>query len=101
MLNWFDVEQKQGCYSILDKIGDILKNTQAAQQLKILLDKVKAVGGNFAGFKMTDDMMKMMEGFTVLRFTTLMGAAGVEVTKEQLLDLNQRLCAVEKSAAAD
>ncbi len=96
VLNWFDVTEVKGHFSIKDKIGDILKNEQAAEQLRKLLDKVSSIGGSFAGFKMTDDMMKMMEGFTVLRFTTLMSTAGVEVSKEQLLELNEQLCEIGK-----
>ena len=36
-------------------------------------------------------MMKMLGSFTVLRLTTLLSAAEVKVTKEQLLDLNSKL----------
>ena len=37
----------------------------------------------------------MMGSFTVLRLTSLLGAGHVEVTKEQLLDLNEQLNKVE------
>ena len=46
-----------------------------------------------------DNMMTMMGSFTILRLTSLLGAGHVEVTKEQLLDLNEKLnkvaCPVE------
>ena len=41
-------------------------------------------------------MMEMMGSFTILRMTSLLGAGNVEVTKEQLLDLNEKLNKVEK-----
>lgn len=43
-----------------------------------------------------DKMLKMLGSFTVLRLTSLLGAGHVEVTKEQLLDLNEKLNKVEK-----
>ena len=42
------------------------------------------------------DMMKMMNGFTVLRLTGLMGAMDVRFTKEQLLEMNERLNQIKK-----
>ena len=44
-----------------------------------------------------DSMMTMLGSFTVLRLTSLMGAAQVQLTKEQLLDLNSQLNQVEKA----
>ena len=40
-------------------------------------------------------MMTMMGSFTILRLSSLLGAGQVEVTKEQLLDLNAKLNKVE------
>ena len=42
-----------------------------------------------------DSLITMMGSFTVLRLTTLLGAGHVEVTKEQLLDLNDKLNKIE------
>ena len=39
-------------------------------------------------------MMTMLGSFTVLRLTSLMGAANTTLTKEQLLDINAKLNAV-------
>ena len=39
-------------------------------------------GGQVAGFEMTEAMAQMMNGFTVLRLTSLMGAGGVKLTRE-------------------
>ena len=40
-------------------------------------------------------IVDMMGSFTILRLTSLLGAGHVEVTKEQLLDLNEQLNKVE------
>jgi len=37
----------------------------------------------------------MMGSFTIIRLTSLLGAGNVEVTKEQLLELNDKLNKVE------
>ena len=52
--------------------------------------------GKVAGFEVSDGMMKMMEGFTLIRMANLMGTAGVTVTKEQLLGLNAQLNQIKK-----
>ena len=41
-------------------------------------------------------MMQMMGSFTVIRLTSLMGAANVTFTKEQLLGLNAMLNQIKK-----
>ena len=59
-------------------------------------DKDSEEGASFAGFKPTAEMLQMLNGFTVLRLTSLMGTAGVKMTKEQLLDLNAKLNKIKK-----
>ena len=54
------------------------------------------IGGKAAGFEMNEGMMQMMGGFTVIRLTSLMGTAGVKLTKEDLLDLNAKLNKIKK-----
>ena len=48
------------------------------------------------GFELGEGMMQMMGGFTVIRLTSLMGAANVHFTKEELLDLNAKLNKIKK-----
>jgi hypothetical protein len=43
------------------------------------------------GFEMTDGMMQMMGGFTLLRLTGMLGMMNISFTKEELLDLNEKL----------
>ena len=45
---------------------------------------------------MSEGMKQMMGGFTVIRLTSLMGAADIHFTKEELLDLNAKLNKIKK-----
>ena len=94
VLNWFDVTEVEGCFSLNDKIGDILRTEAGRTLLEGLMHAVK--GSKSAGFEMTEEMMQMMNGFTVLRLTSLMGAMDVKFTKEQLLEMNEKLNRIRK-----
>ena len=94
VLNWFDVTQREGYFSLNDKLGDILKNEKGRALLEGMMRAMR--GQKTAGFEMTDAMMQMMNGFTVLRLTSLMGAMEVKFTKEELLALNERLNQIKK-----
>ena len=95
VLNWFDVTAPKGCFSLNDKVGDILAVPAGRAVLEGTLHSLTS-GGQVAGFEMTEAMAQMMNGFTVLRLTSLMGAGGVKLTKEELIALNARLNAVQK-----
>ncbi len=106
ILNWFDIDTPEGYFSLNDKLSDILATskgkhlfaTLAAKMMKAL-DRDKGDGekkGGFAGFEMNEGMMQMMGGFTVLRLTSLIGTAGINFTKEELLDLNAKLNKIKK-----
>ncbi len=98
ILNWFDVTAPEGYFSLNDKLSDIVMNPQGAQLFKSLMGKIMTnmSSGDMAGFQLSEEMMKMLGGFTVLRMTSLMGTAGVEMTKEQLLALNEQLNQIKK-----
>ncbi len=106
ILNWFDIETPEGYFSLNDKLSDILATEQgrllfaslAAQMMKASShdkDDGNKKGG-FAGFEMSEGMMQMLGGFTVLRLTSLIGTAGINFTKEELLDLNAKLNKIKK-----
>ena len=48
------------------------------------------------GFELNEGMMEMMGGFTVLRLTSMLGMMNINMTKEQLLDLNAQLNKIKK-----
>ncbi len=99
VLNWFDIEAPEGYFSLNDKLSDIMATESGKMLFAGLMAKMMSGmsdGGGMAGFDVTPDMMQMMGGFTVLRLTSLMGAANVNLTKEQLLDLNAKLNSIKK-----
>ncbi|MEE0945813.1 MAG: glycoside hydrolase family 2 TIM barrel-domain containing protein [Acutalibacteraceae bacterium] len=98
ILNWFDITEVEGHFSLNDKIGDILGTLQGKMLFmgfaaKLMPKKGDKVAG---GFEMNDSMMSMLGGFTVLRLSGMIGTMGVNLTKEQLLDLNAKLNKIKK-----
>jgi len=106
ILNWFDIETPEGYFSLNDKLSDVLATEQGKLLFATLASKMmNALGsnkgdgekkGSFAGFEMNEGMMQMLGGFTVLRLTSLIGTAGINFTKEELLDLNAKLNKIKK-----
>ncbi len=103
VLNWFDVEAPEGRFSLNDKMGDILGSFRGKLWfLKLGLKIKKAMGGckgekkGAAGFELTPELMQMMNGFTVLRLTSMMGMMNVSFTKEELLKMNKQLNRIRK-----
>ena len=100
ILNWFDITEVEGYFSLNDKLSDIMANPQGQQLFAGMMKQMMASGGEGsmmgAGFEMTPALMQMMGGFTVVRLMSLMGAANVKVTKEQLLGLNAMLNKIKK-----
>ncbi len=99
ILNWFDITEVEGYYSLNDKLDDIMKSPAGValfgQMMQGIMGQMQ--GGKAMGFDVTPDMMKMMGGFTIVRLTSLMGAANVKITKEQLLALNAQLNKIPKA----
>ena len=95
ILNWFDVTEPEGYYSLNSKIEDIFKSEEGATVFKEVMVSAMGsmMGGNSEKFDMAP-MMKMLGSFTVLRLTSLLGATNVTLTKEQLLDMNEKLNAI-------
>ena len=56
-------------------------------------DKNQVTGG----MELTGDMMAMLGGFTILRLLNMAGGMmGIEMTKEQLLELNAKLNKIKR-----
>ena len=97
ILNWFDITEREGYFSLNDKLSDILAVPQGMEFFKQFASGLmKNTGGMAAGFEMNENMLSMLGGFTVIRMSTLMGTAGVELTKEQLLAMNAQLNQIKK-----
>ncbi len=102
ILNWFDITQPEGYFSLNDKIGDILATIKGKMLFMGLLakampkmnkDKKDKKDG---GFEMKPGMMQMIGGFTVVRLLSMAGVMGFNPTKEELLALNAQLNKIRK-----
>ena len=112
VLNWFDVVEVEGRFSINDKISDIMASKRGKMwfmgvglKIKKKMDAKKKGekegkksggfdvdlrGGNMGG------MMEMLGGFSVLRLSSMMGMMGVTFTKEELLKMHKQLTRIKK-----
>ncbi len=93
VLNWFDITERDGYFSLNDKVGDILATEDGKKLLSPMLSGSMVSGGEH---KPDDTMMRMLAGFTVLRLSGMLSVMGVELTKEQLLDMNAQLNTIKK-----
>ena len=93
ILNWFDITEVEGYLSINDKLSDIMATPEGMQIFGgVMAAMLPKQGDKVAGgFEMNDAMMQMMGGFTLLRLAGMIGTMGVNLTKEQLLDMNAKL----------
>jgi len=101
VLNWFDVTEKEGYLSLNDKMSDVLATVRgkllfAGMMAKMMPKGKKDEAPSAMGFELTEGMMQMLGGFTVLRLTSMLGMMNINMTKEQLLDLNAQLNKIKK-----
>ncbi len=97
ILNWFDVTAPEGYLSLNDRMDTIMATEGGKKIMMGLLGPaMSAMSGGGNADEMVDKMMGMMGSFTVLRLTSLLGAANMEFTKEQLLGLNAMLNQIAK-----
>ena len=107
VLNWFDVVEREGYFSINDRISDIMASPLGKLWFaRFGLKMKKAMGGGkggktqAAGFDIDmKEMMGMIGGFSVLRMASMAGMMGVSFTKEELLEFNRQLCKIKKPKA--
>ena len=99
ILNWFDVNAPEGYFSLNDKLSDIMA-VPAGRELFMQMFKQMTENASsesmMAGVDFGPELMQMMGSFTVLRMASMMGAAGIKPTKEQLLEFNGALNQIKK-----
>ncbi|MGN1317077.1 MAG: glycoside hydrolase family 2 TIM barrel-domain containing protein [Acutalibacteraceae bacterium] len=102
VLNWFDITEIDGYFSLNDKMSDVMASKEAMQLFMGLMANVmknhgdkSMMGGDMAQM-LTGPMAQMMGGFTLIRLANLMGAANLHFTKEELLQLNAALNRIKK-----
>jgi len=108
VINWFDITEPEGYFSINDKAGDVLKTFRGKLILLGVLKKAlggkKGKKGEKAGgmvdaktFKDNPDMMGFIYGFSIKRLLSMMGMAGATpLTKEEILAINKKLNKIKK-----
>ncbi len=94
VLNWFDVKAPEGYFSLNDEIGEIIKTVKGNLLFAGLFSKFSKKLDT--GMPMNDEMMKMLGGFSVLRFINTVGSMAEPVSKEELLALNEKLNKIKK-----
>ena len=102
VLNWFDITEREGYFSLNDKVGDIMATIQGKLLFASLLTKFMPKGKKgdspkAMGFELNDNMVKMVSGFTVIRLINMAsGMLNLNVGKEDLLELNAKLNKIKK-----
>ena len=111
VLNWFDITEIEGRFSLNDKLGEIIKTFRGkiwfAKLFLILAkkqsgpkdkskDKKGAKKKKKSGANMDSGVMNMISDFTVLRFTSMLGMRNIMFKKEELLKLNAQLNKIRK-----
>ncbi|MDO4490996.1 MAG: glycoside hydrolase family 2 TIM barrel-domain containing protein [Lachnospiraceae bacterium] len=106
VLNWFDITEIDGYFSLNDTIGDILTteegqcwfaelNTLMAAQMGQAQAESEGAGQNQA-VAMDEQTISMISNFTVLRFTGMLGMRNISFNKEELLAMNAKLNTIKK-----
>ena len=90
VINWFEITTKDGCFSINDKLGDVLANKEGESLLK------KNIFGKMDS--VNPEMKKLLYGMAIKRILSMAGtmAPGMKLSKEQVLQLNQQLNQIKK-----
>ena len=111
ILNWFDINEQEGYFSLNDKMGDIMATLRGKLWFAGMLlgmkkkmdagkkpskDGEKKQGGFSIDMKSISGFSQMLGSFTVLRLTSMMGMANVSFTKEELLKINEKLNKIRK-----
>lgn len=94
VLNWYDITEKEGYFSLNDTLGDILSTPQGKTLFVSLaaqkLPKIKNTP------VINDDVMQTISGFTVIRLASMMSVMNVCLPLEDLLALNKELNQIPK-----
>ncbi len=103
VLNWFDVVEREGYFSLNDKISDIMSTFRGKlwfMKFGLKMKKAMNKGGEKAkpaGFDIDmKEVMGMIGGFSVLRMSSMSGMMGLSFTKEELLEYNRQLSKIRK-----
>ena len=97
-----DITEIDGYFSLNDKMSDVMASEEGRQLFMGLMANAmknhgdKSMMGDMGAEMLSGPMMQMMGGFTMIRLAGLMGMAGVNFTREELLDLNKKLNKIKR-----
>lgn len=95
IVNWFDISERDGYFSINDTLSDISSVPEGKALIDGLMKNIQTTD-KAAGFEINEEMIKMMQSFTIARLANLMKTADVQITSEQLIELNKQLNKIKK-----
>ena len=100
VLNWFDITEVEGHFSINDKMSDLIANAQG-RELMMGLMKSAMEGQNTmadaSDMLGNEAMAAFMGGFTIKRLLSMVGAMGAKpLTRDQMLAFNSMLNQIKK-----
>ena len=112
VLNWFDITEVEGRFSLNDKVCEIMKTFRGKllflSMLLAFAKKIKKANQSTATKKtskkkkkstmptINGGFTKLVGGFTILRLTSMVGMFKVSFTKEELLKYNKQLNRIKK-----
>lgn len=96
ILNWFDITEVDGHYSLNDTIADIMKSPKGKELIQGMMKEAMS-NQNQGGFELGPEVMEIMNSFTLIRLVNMMGSmANLNIPKEKLLDFNKILNTIPK-----
>ena len=95
VINWFDKESfRADCFSIQDKLGELLDHPEAGKLVQAMMDKVHSSRGDVAkSTSQNANLQKMLRG---MKLESLLKQAGKAIGGEQIVALNSALQAIKK-----
>ena len=96
ILNWFDITEKEGYFSLNDKIQELVAKPEGQIIIERFFEELQEGKDDKKSFKLNKGMMEMLGSFTMIRLSGMLGTLGLTPTKEQLLDLNAKLNEIAK-----
>ena len=93
VLNWFDITEPEGYYSLNDTVEDVMKSEQGKAMFMQMMASAAVSEG---GMALNEGVMSMLGSFTILRLLNMAGTAGKVLTKEEMLGINAMLNKIKK-----
>lgn len=98
ILNWFDITEPENAFSLNDRIDAIMKNTKAMKVFESFMEEMLSDKGESGqAFRMDEQTLKMTGSFSVIRFISMKGNMGKNITREKLLQVNAELNKIPKA----